>query len=445
MEAIIESQVELYGRIARTHENLRKSGAEKLTKVFVSTTLGLLDAKWQKFEAQHERLRDNYLNDLKKHEYYLKDFMGQAEEVYTHQRAMLVELEDSMSGKAAKEEMKVNMDATTSPGTTLPRLQIPQFSGKYEDWPAYRDLFSSLFVKNSYISDVTKMHYLKTILKGDAELLIKNLPTTENNFSLAWQSLTDHYENTRLLVRSFYATLLALPKLKSESATDLRKLFHCARNTAGALANIGRPITNGEDLYVCRITDLLDPRTRARWEEHIDDKTLPSSFTELQEFLERRLLTLEVISGSKVDENPGKASGSKVARAHHAQKERERCALCHKDYCLMMCEAFKKKTCAERKQFIDSAKLCVNCLGKHKHSVKVSAIVLPRLTLYASVSSTSVRDWPHLRGLELADPEFCASDSINILLGADVLAEIIGSGIKKRGPYKPITQQTDLG
>ncbi|XP_018399671.1 PREDICTED: uncharacterized protein LOC108777321 [Cyphomyrmex costatus] len=88
--------------------------------------------------------------------------------------------------------------------------------------------------------------------------------------------------------------------------------------------------------------------------------------------------------------------------------------------------------------------LSISSLNK-QHSVKVSAIVMPRLTLYAGVSSTLVRDWPHLRGLELADQEFCASDSINILLGADVLAEIIGPGIRKGGPHEPIAQQTDLG
>ena len=45
MEALIEAQVELYGRIARTYDSLRKSGSTKLTKALISTILRLLDTK----------------------------------------------------------------------------------------------------------------------------------------------------------------------------------------------------------------------------------------------------------------------------------------------------------------------------------------------------------------------------------------------------------------
>ena len=103
---------------------------------------------------------------------------------------------------------------------------------------------------------ITRMHYLKTSVKGETELIIKNLSLTGDNFAFAWKSLANHYENTRLLVRSFYSTLIALSKLKFESASDLRKLYHCARNTAGALANIGRPIQYSEDMYMCWIMEL---------------------------------------------------------------------------------------------------------------------------------------------------------------------------------------------
>lgn len=41
--------------------------------------------------------------------------------------------------------------------------------------------------------------------------------------------------------------------------------------------------------------------------------------------------------------------------------------------------------------------------------------------------------------LELADPDFCASDSIDLLLGADAHGAIISSGIRKRGAHEPIT------
>ena len=55
-----------------------------------------------------------------------------------------------------------------------------------------------------------------------------------------------------------------------------------------------------------------------------------------------------------------------------------------------------------------------------RHTLGVSAIVLPHLTVYIGISSIALREWLHLRDLERADPEFCASDDIDLLLGADV-------------------------
>lgn len=68
-------------------------------------------------------------------------------------------------------------------------------------------------------------------MKGEAELLIRSLPTTGENFDRAWQTLKNYYENKRLLVRSYISRFTALQKLKGESVSDLRKLYHCVMNT----------------------------------------------------------------------------------------------------------------------------------------------------------------------------------------------------------------------
>jgi len=94
--------------------------------------------------------------------------MGQTEEVYTHQRAALLELSESR--KIGRESSpSVLADTPSPPRTTLPRVQLPHFSGRYEDWPPYRDLFQSLIIDDTSLSDVTLLHYLKSSLKGEAE------------------------------------------------------------------------------------------------------------------------------------------------------------------------------------------------------------------------------------------------------------------------------------
>lgn len=125
--------------------------------------------------------------------------------------------------------------------TTLPRIQLPQFSGRYEDWPSFRDLFQSIISKDSSTTQMEKLHYLKTCLRGEAELLIRNLTTTEENYKSAWRILSAYYENKRLLTRAYLANFTSLTK--GESAGELRKIFHGIKATVSSLAGIGRPLT----------------------------------------------------------------------------------------------------------------------------------------------------------------------------------------------------------
>lgn len=81
------------------------------------------------------------------------------------QRATLLELDESLKLEALKvvkdEAKSVLSDSHPPPRTTLPRIQLPQFSGRYEDWPPFRDLFTSLITNDQSISDVARLHYLK--------------------------------------------------------------------------------------------------------------------------------------------------------------------------------------------------------------------------------------------------------------------------------------------
>ncbi|XP_077259719.1 uncharacterized protein LOC143896041 [Temnothorax americanus] len=107
---------------------------------------------------------------LNEHEYVKDDFYAIAEEVYLSQKAafldLLVRFERPESDQSAS-------------------LKPPQFSGKYEDWPAFRDLFYSMVDRDSSLEDVERLHYLKTSLTDEASTLIRNLPTTGENYSRA--------------------------------------------------------------------------------------------------------------------------------------------------------------------------------------------------------------------------------------------------------------------
>lgn len=74
----------------------------------------------------------------------------------------------------------------------------------------------------------------------------------------------------------------------------------------------------------------------------------------------------------------------------------------------------------------------------------VSAHILPKLT--GSIPSIKLKEhnWPHLQGLQLVDKDFTSPGVIDIILGADVYAQIIENGFVNSADC-PIAQQTKLG
>lgn len=78
-------------------------------------------------------------------------------------------------------------------------------------------------------------------------------------------------------------------------------------------------------------------------------------------------------------------------------------------------------------------------------TVRVTALVLPRITVYGDRVGSSRTTWPHLHGLPLADPDYRATDSVEMLLGAYIYATIVEDGLRKGDACAPIAQRTTLG
>ncbi|KMQ86784.1 gag-pol protein, partial [Lasius niger] len=571
MDCLILAQDDLQNRMASTIENLNKLGKANITVEAIEVRLNRLEKIWEKFEKRHDELRATYWEDLKTSEYIKGDFAGLAEETYLSQKTKLLKMKSALPVHHASGNSAGIESSSARQRTTLPRIQLPHFSGKYADWPPFRDLFRSVIGMDTSISDVEKLHYLKASLKGEAELLVRNLSTISENYQRAWNLLLEHYENKRLLLRSYFSAFTALPKMKNESASEMKRILQCVVSTVGALESIERPIASCEDLFVHLIVELLDARSRRDWEDVIGGTSEPATYAEVKEFLEKRMQTLEALHPQKPEAASAKSgdAGTRSTRAHHAQKQevkRGRCSLCKKDHFLMLCDGYKEKSPEERKKHVEANQLCLNCLGKHQVSecqskkncsacqgrhhtsvhdacrettstshvahqprlgrgavllatarvrvadkfgglhvaralidqgseasmisealtqrlrlprnsaaitvfgvggtqtgtsngrvslrvlprvagspMTISALILPRLTVYTGATAVRREPWKHLHGLELADPDFQATDPVDILLGADVYAAILDSGVIKGGPREPIAQRTSLG
>lgn len=96
----------------------------------------------------------------------------------------------------------------------LPRIELPTFNGKYEDWHSFFDMFNSLIHSNREISDTQKFHYLRSSLKGDAAEIVSSLEISGSNYADAWTRLKERYDNKRLIVQKSYTLELFLIYLR---------------------------------------------------------------------------------------------------------------------------------------------------------------------------------------------------------------------------------------
>lgn len=76
---------------------------------------------------------------------------------------------------------------------------------------------------------------------------------------------------------------------------------------------------------------------------------------------------------------------------------------------------------------------------------QIQAFVLPRLT--AKLPSYSVRSpsWPHIAGLQLADPDYSVAGPVQVIIGADHYHAVMRPGLIPGDASSPTAQQTIFG
>uniref|UniRef100_A0ABD2VYB7 Integrase catalytic domain-containing protein n=1 Tax=Trichogramma kaykai TaxID=54128 RepID=A0ABD2VYB7_9HYME len=72
------------------------------------------------------------------------------------------------------------------------------------------------------------------------------------------------------------------------------------------------------------------------------------------------------------------------------------------------------------------------------------AYVLPTITKYRPPRVAS-RQWPHLKGLQLADPDFTKLGRIDLLLGTQIHARVVQEGLRMGNESMPIATNSKLG
>lgn len=153
-----------------------------------------------------------------------------------------------------------------NPGIKLPTIKLPLFDGTHEEWLQYRDTFESLIHKNVAINDIPKFHYLRASLSGSAAQVIKSLEFSATNYLVAWNSLCNRYNNTRLLVHNHIKSIVKIEPIGRESSTQIRKIIDDITKHLRSLNVLGQPTEQWDSIIIYLTADKLDNITIREWE-----------------------------------------------------------------------------------------------------------------------------------------------------------------------------------
>lgn len=282
------------------------------------------------------------------------------------------------SGSRSPSMVSINSDKGTRASNRqlvkLPTIQLPKFSGSYDNYLEFRDTFSSLIHNNDDIDEINKFHYLRASLEGSAAVVIQSIEFSASNYAVAWQLLCDRFDNKRLLIQNHVSSLFNLDAITRESSSNLKRLIDQVNKNLRALETLGEPIKYWDTLLIYILTQKLDSKTFREWEEYKGrmDKNSSISFNVFIEFIRNRadlIETLELSRNSQSGNKPtsgklksmvsvqgGQGQGSTSAESHPRI-----CPKCKGDHNLAQCPQFLALSVDARLKLLPSYKLCFNC------------------------------------------------------------------------------------
>ncbi|KAL0810597.1 hypothetical protein ABMA28_010714 [Loxostege sticticalis] len=377
METLFEIQSNIFDKIQKAQSNFKKSPKARITKAYLETRMENLDELWKEFVENDKKIRStSKTQDQLADEYFVEDLYSATDELYIDYKSSLKEL---LSQQCGLHTDKQQSSPSENSDVKLPRIQLPIFTGKYEEWQTFHDMFTSLIHNNKSLTGVQKLHYLKTNLQGDPSHLLQNYAITESNYEEAWQQLIKRYDNKRYNSNVVMKTLFSQKSINSESAVAIRQLLDTTSSCLKSLSTMGIQTQTWDTIIIYLVASKLDTESHKQWETYISNQCddLPT-WQQMVEFLETRFRTLEMVDTSKPWQKQSQLNSKPTSKpkAFHAAVVNDQksskivCVMCEEPHYLYQCKKFGQQTPQKRHDFVQTQQLCFNCLAPN-HSVKV--------------------------------------------------------------------------
>lgn len=371
--ALMTKENILRSRLDRFIENGRKTATIKRTQGFYESRITDLKSLWEEYCAVDLAINQELLQSKDDNSDYLKeDRFGIADLKYSEYIGELVE---GLRKFAIPTEQNVvnplpiHTTTVVHQESSLPKITIPKYSGDYDLWRSFHDLFDSLVHKNTKLTAVQKLYHLKSCLTGDAEKLLRHTPITEADYEPAWLKLKERYENKRILVNHQLKILINQPKITVEKPKDIKELIDTTDECLQQLKCLEVETDSWDVLLIHLLVHKLPFLTLRLWEEEQGTTQDLPKYKTFNEFLQKRLKILEAIADT-VKPNPShRKPGTKETSYTHLITEKKKCPACDGKHFVVGCKRYQQLTTNDRWKVIKAAGRCTNCFSSN-HMVK---------------------------------------------------------------------------
>ena len=352
-------------QLKRVLINFKKLPKANLTLPKTEGRLANLEKLWEKCESLHVRISQTATQEeIETSSYFRTDEFLTAEDAYLDAADHIQDVLGKLRGNNVLPTRRGNDSSIHgSDGGTimqLPRIGLPKFSGKSTEWESFRGMYESLVAQSDVLTNVQKLHYLKNSLEGEAALLISTIKVSDTNYAIAWDRLVAEYENQSAIIYANIHAFFDLPIMKSESVTELKRLRDQVSSSLVALSNLERPVEHWDDLLVYVISQKFSPRTRNEWSLLRGKSDRYPTYKEIHDFMTERIRGLSEYPRS--GDTGAKDTRSSKARSSVHFISSVKCVSCAGNHGLAKCEEFLRQSVENRRQIVQKANCCFNCL-----------------------------------------------------------------------------------
>ncbi|CAB0040608.1 unnamed protein product [Trichogramma brassicae] len=153
----------------------------------------LLDGYWNDFMNNHVQLVE--IPKIQQDAYFQEDVYAEVGTTVLDSQARLIDVEVQHHSERTDDSRSGSSAYALRRPARLPRIELKEFDGTPREWESFRDLFRFLVHNDPRLTDVERLHYLKSSVKGDAATAIQGFEVTAQNYESAWEALLSRYDN----------------------------------------------------------------------------------------------------------------------------------------------------------------------------------------------------------------------------------------------------------